>query len=60
MGAGPAYAGARGCAPVSWRDDEYPALLFRHPYPPPILYVQGELLPEDACAVAIVGSRATR
>ncbi|NLN26691.1 MAG: DNA-protecting protein DprA [Firmicutes bacterium] len=50
-----------GARPVSWRDDEYPALLFRHPYPPPILYVQGELLPEDACAVAIVGSRrATR
>lgn len=50
-----------GARPVTWRDDDYPALLFRHQYPPPILYVQGELRPEDTCAVAIVGSRrATR
>lgn len=50
-----------GARPITWRDEDYPALLLRHQYPPPILYVQGELLPEDNCAVAIVGSRrATR
>lgn len=35
----------------------YPARLAAVPGPPPLLYVKGDLIPEDANAVAIVGSR---
>lgn len=35
----------------------YPALLGAVPSPPPELWVLGELLPEDALAVAVVGAR---
>lgn len=38
-------------------DAEYPAALREIHDPPPVLYVQGTLLPEDAAAVAIVGTR---
>ena len=38
-------------------DDEYPENLKNIYDPPPVLYVKGELLPEDAQAIAIVGSR---
>ncbi|MBM4113496.1 MAG: DNA-processing protein DprA, partial [Phycisphaerae bacterium] len=38
-------------------DDDYPALLRLSPDPPPALYLRGELRPEDAWAIAIVGSR---
>jgi DNA processing protein len=36
---------------------DYPALLLEIPDPPPVLFVRGELLPDDDPAVAIVGSR---
>jgi DNA processing protein len=36
---------------------DFPAALRRIPSPPAILYLRGELLPRDALAVAIVGSR---
>src|SRR5262249_39542564 len=36
---------------------EYPATLAEIADPPPILYVKGALQPQDASAVAIVGSR---
>lgn len=50
-----------GAKPITWLDDDYPALMMRDKHPPPVLYVQGSLVPEDTCAVAIVGSRrATR
>jgi DNA processing protein len=39
------------------RDPEYPALLRGIPSAPEPLWVRGTLLPEDAVAVAIVGSR---
>ncbi|MDP9473583.1 MAG: DNA-processing protein DprA [Chloroflexota bacterium] len=35
----------------------YPRLLAEIPAPPPVLYVKGELLPEDGLAVAVVGAR---
>lgn len=38
-------------------DAEYPALLKKIPDPPPVLYCRGRLRPEDALAVAIVGTR---
>jgi DNA processing protein len=38
-------------------NDEYPALLGQIDDPPPVLFVRGTLLPADALAVAIVGSR---
>lgn len=36
----------------------YPKLLAAIPDPPPVLFVRGEILPQDDVAVAIVGSRA--
>ena len=40
-------------------DAEYPERL-KHIYdPPPILYVNGTLLPQDEAAVALVGTRRT-
>lgn len=50
-----------GARVLTWNDPGFPPLLARYDDPPAVLYVQGELKPEDACAVAIVGSRrATR
>lgn len=48
--------GARIITPV---DDEYPAALKSIHDPPLALYVRGRILPEDAKAIGIVGSRAT-
>jgi DNA processing protein len=42
---------------VTLADDAYPRLLREIPAPPPVLYVRGQLVPEDAMAVAIVGTR---
>ena len=38
-------------------DSSYPPLLAEIDLPPPVLYVRGRLLPDDAVAVAIVGTR---
>ncbi|MDP9365265.1 MAG: DNA-processing protein DprA, partial [Chloroflexota bacterium] len=38
-------------------DANYPRLLAQIPAPPPVLYLRGELLPEDEVAVAVVGTR---
>lgn len=43
---------------VLYKSPEYPELLANIADPPPILFVRGELLPQDKAAVAIVGSRA--
>jgi len=50
-------AAAAGARIVCWEDPDYPPQL-RHCDDPPIcLYVRGTLTPEDAVAIAIVGSR---
>jgi len=46
-----------GCQIVTFYDAEYPPLLKEIDTPPLILYVRGELKPEDALSIALVGSR---
>ena len=43
---------------LTWQDDEYPAHLKEIDQPPPVLYLSGEITPEDSWSVAIVGTRA--
>jgi DNA processing protein len=42
---------------LTWADDTYPPHLKEIDQPPPVLYVRGNVLPEDEWAVAIVGTR---
>jgi DNA processing protein len=42
---------------MTWEDDDYPTRLREVDTAPPVLYIKGELLPEDDWAVAIVGTR---
>ena len=46
-----------GCQIVTLYDAAYPPLLKEIDTPPLLLYVRGELKPEDALSVALVGSR---
>lgn len=46
-----------GIQVVSWSDADYPAQLRQVSDAPPLLFVRGNLLPSDAQAVAIVGTR---
>ena len=46
-----------GVKATCWIYDDYPPRLKEIPDPPPVLYYVGTLLPEDECAVAIVGTR---
>lgn len=46
-----------GCQIVTFYDAAYPPLLKEIDTPPLILYVRGELKPEDALSIALVGSR---
>ncbi len=48
---------AQGIRILTWHDQAYPQHLKEIEQPPPVLYVRGELLPEDDFAVAIVGTR---
>jgi DNA processing protein len=48
-----------GCRIVIQSDPEYPELLKQIYDPPLVLYVKGELLPQDKNSVAMVGSRMT-
>lgn len=50
-------AGRAGARIVTILDESYPPLLKEIYDPPPILYVRGDILPGDGCAVALVGSR---
>lgn len=47
----------QGIMVITWDDDCYPRLLKNIDQPPPILYVRGNILPEDEWAVSIVGTR---
>ncbi|MBU1868170.1 DNA-processing protein DprA [Patescibacteria group bacterium] len=42
---------------VTYHDQEYPQLLREIPDAPILLYVKGEILPEDEVALAVVGTR---
>lgn len=42
---------------MTWEDAEYPARLREISQPPPILYLRGNFIQDDAWAVAIVGTR---
>ncbi len=48
---------ARGIQVLTWEDEGYPRRLREVDYAPPVLYVRGELCPEDDWAVAVVGTR---
>jgi|LSQX01.1.fsa_nt_gb DNA processing protein len=48
-----------GCRVIIREDEEYPPLLRQIHNPPFLLYVKGNLLPQDKSSVAIVGSRLT-
>jgi DNA processing protein len=47
---------AAGARVVSWQSPDYPKALRELPDAPPILYLRGELHPEEPC-LAVVGSR---
>jgi DNA processing protein len=42
---------------LTWDSPDYPALLKAIPNPPPVLYVRGGLLPQDAWTLGVVGTR---
>ena len=42
---------------LTWHDPDYPARLKQIDDMPPVIYVKGELLPEDELALAVVGTR---
>lgn len=46
-----------GVAVLTWDSPDYPINLRNIPDPPPVIYVRGELAPEDDWAVAVVGTR---
>ncbi len=46
-----------GVNALTWDNPDYPALLRAIPNPPPVLYVRGELLPQDEWALGVVGTR---
>ena len=46
-----------GIAVVTLEDDAYPVNLLRIPDAPPVLFMRGTLSSDNACAVAIVGTR---
>ena len=48
---------AAGVCPVTWHDDGFPHRLKEIYDVPPVLYVRGEILPEDERSVAVVGTR---
>jgi DNA processing protein len=48
---------ALGIKILTWDDALYPPRLKEIDQPPPVLYVRGEIKPEDTWAVAVVGTR---
>ncbi|NLE46519.1 MAG: DNA-protecting protein DprA [Chloroflexi bacterium] len=46
-----------GAHVLTWESPDYPMLLREISDAPPVLYVKGDLVPEDAWAVAVVGTR---
>lgn len=48
---------ALGLGVLTWESDQYPSLLRHIDYPPPLIYLRGDILPADEWAVAVVGTR---
>jgi DNA processing protein len=46
-----------GISVLTWEDESYPRRLMEIDQPPPVLYVRGEIRPEDEWSVAVVGTR---
>ena len=46
-----------GVIALTWQDDAYPARLKETPDPPPVLYLMGNLSPDDETSIAVVGTR---
>jgi DNA processing protein len=46
-----------GARLLTWEEEEYPPNLKQIYDPPPVIYIMGEVAPQDQRAVAIVGSR---
>lgn len=46
-----------GIQALTWHDATYPTRLKEIDDPPPVLYLKGELLPQDEWAVTVVGTR---
>ncbi|MBL8998951.1 MAG: DNA-protecting protein DprA, partial [Gemmatimonadetes bacterium] len=46
-----------GARLVTWDDPDYPPALLKIDWPPPVLFVRGDLSADDERAVAIVGTR---
>jgi len=49
--------GRREIKVLTWEDEAYPTRLLSIYDPPPVLYLKGELIPQDEWAVAVVGTR---
>jgi DNA processing protein len=48
---------SQGISVLTWEDANYPQRLKEIDQPPPVLFLHGELQPEDAWSVAVVGTR---
>jgi DNA processing protein len=48
---------AAGAHVLTWESKDYPFLLKSISHPPPVLYVRGELSPQDEWALGVVGTR---
>ncbi|MDJ0757695.1 MAG: DNA-processing protein DprA [Ardenticatenaceae bacterium] len=48
---------AAGVTLLTWNSPQYPELLQKISFPPPLLYMRGRLQPVDSRAVAVVGTR---
>jgi DNA processing protein len=46
-----------GLRAITWEHEEYPANLAHMPLRPPVVFVRGQVTPDDSWAVAIVGTR---
>jgi DNA processing protein len=46
-----------GVSVLTWESQDYPRLLKNIADPPPVLYVRGQLAPQDEWALAVVGTR---
>ena len=49
--------GKAGVRALTWNDASYPPRLKEIHDPPPVLYIRGEILPQDERSVAVVGTR---